>query len=135
MLTIREIDHVVLRVRDLDRMIAFYCDTLGCKVERRVMEIGLVKVRAGRSLIDLVTVTGKLGQMGGRAPGEEGQNMDHLGLRVDPFDSDRIRAELSAAGIDAGEVKSRYGAEGEGPSIYLKDPEGNMLELKGAPAG
>jgi catechol 2,3-dioxygenase-like lactoylglutathione lyase family enzyme len=135
MIHIREIDHIVLRVTDLQRMLHFYCEVLGCPVEKRQEEIGLIQVRAGSSLIDLVPVDGKLGRMGGAAPGAEGRNMDHFCLRVEPFDADAIRAHLSAHGVQAGKVESRYGAEGEGPSIYISDPENNVVELKGPPAG
>jgi glyoxylase I family protein len=134
MIRIRHIDHVVLRVVDLDAMIAFYHNALGCSVERRQDEIGLVQLRAGSCLIDLVPVDGKLGRMGGAAPGAEGRNLDHLCFRVDEFDEAAIRRQLSASGVQAGAVESRYGAEGEGPSIYLADPEGNTIELKGPPA-
>jgi catechol 2,3-dioxygenase-like lactoylglutathione lyase family enzyme len=133
MLNIREIDHLVLRVVDLAAMMRFYCDVLGCSVERRQDEIGLVQLRAGRSLIDLGPVDGKLGLQGGAAPGAEGRNVDHFCLRVEPFDGDAIREHLARAGVAAGEVSSRYGAEGEGPSIYVTDPEGNTVELKGPP--
>ncbi len=133
MIQIREIDHVVLRVTDLDAMLRFYCDVLGCGIERRQEEIGLIQLRAGRSLIDLVPVSGKLGMMGGAPPGAEGRNMDHLCLRVEPFDGEAILAYLKTQNVEAGEIASRYGAEGEGPSIYLKDPEGNVVELKGSP--
>jgi glyoxylase I family protein len=130
----REIDHVVLRVRDPERMQRFYCEVLGCTVERVQAGIGLVQLRAGRSLIDLVDVAGQLGRMGGAAPGREGRNMDHVCLRVDPFDAAAIAAFLRAQGIDPGEVAPRFGAEGSGPSLYLADPEGNTVELKGPPA-
>ncbi|WP_332856605.1 VOC family protein [Duganella sp. S19_KUP01_CR8] len=133
MIRIREIDHLVLRVVELQRMLEFYCGALGCPVERRRDEIGLVQLRAGSSLIDLVPVDGKLGRMGGAPPGAEGRNMDHFCLRVEPFDDAAIRAHLQAHGVTAGQVESRYGAEGEGPSIYLTDPEGNVVELKGPP--
>lgn len=133
MLKLQGLDHLVLRVVDLDDLTRFYVDVLGCAVERRQDEIGLVQLRAGRSLIDLVPVDGKLGRMGGAAPGAEGRNMDHFCLRVEPFDAAAIRAHLAAHGVDAGAVESRYGAEGEGPSIYLADPEGNVVELKGPP--
>ncbi len=134
MIRIREIDHVVLRVVNLDAMIAFYTQVLGCSVERRQDAIGLVQLRAGSALVDLVPVDGKLGKMGGAAPGPQGRNVDHVCFRVDPFDAGAIRAHLAAHGVAAGPVESRFGAEGEGPSIYLDDPEGNMLELKGPPA-
>ena len=131
MIRVREIDHVVLRVADLERALAFYRDVLGCAVERRQDEIGLVQLRAGRSLIDLVPVAGRLGRAGGAAPGKEGRNVDHFCLRVDPFDEAAIRGSLRAHGVDAGPLASRYGAEGEGPSLYLHDPDGNVVELKG----
>ena len=130
---LQQIDHVVLRVRDVAAMQAFYCDVLGCRVERRQDDIGLLQLRAGASLIDLVAVDGKLGRMGGAAPGREGHNMDHLCLRVEPFDRAAVVAHLQAQGVRIGEFGSRYGAQGEGPSQYLFDPEGNLVELKGPP--
>jgi glyoxylase I family protein len=130
-IAIREIDHIVLRVIQLDAMIRFYCEVLGCSIERRQDEIGLVQLRAGSALVDLVPVDGKLGGMGGAAPGKEGRNLDHFCFRVEPFDAAAIRAHLAAHGVQAGPVESRYGAEGEGPSIYLQDPEHNTIELKG----
>jgi len=133
MIHIRDIDHIVLRVVDLPSMLRFYCEGLGCHVERRQDEIGLIQLRAGRSMLDLVPVDGKLGRAGGAAPGKEGHNVDHLCLRVEPFDEAAIRAHLASLGIEAGPVASRYGAEGEGPSIYLSDPQGNVVELKGPP--
>ncbi|HET6436033.1 MAG TPA: VOC family protein [Xanthomonadaceae bacterium] len=132
---VAQIDHVVLRVRDVPAMQAFYRDVLGCAEERRQDAIGLLQLRAGRSLIDLVDVAGKLGRMGGAAPGVEGRNMDHLCLRVEPFDRDAILGHLAAHGVRVGEFGARYGAEGEGPSQYLYDPEGNLVELKGPPDG
>ena len=130
---LRQIDHIVLRVRDVAAMQAFYCDVLGCSVERRQDEIGLLQLRAGASLIDLVGVDGKLGRKGGAAPGAEGHNLDHLCLRVDPFVPQAIVSHLLAHGVRLTEYGSRYGAEGEGPSQYLLDPEGNTVELKGPP--
>ena len=133
MIRIRDIDHLVLRVVDLDAMLRFYCDALGCGIERRQDSIGLVQLRAGRSLIDLVPVEGKLGSAGGAAPGPEGRNLDHFCLRVEPFDEAAIRSQLARYGYSAGPVEKRYGAEGEGPSMYATDPEGNVVEFKGPP--
>ena len=132
-LRISGLDHVVLRVRDLDRALAFYRDALGCREERRLDELGLIQLRAGTSLIDLVPVASPLGQKGGVAPGTEGHNMDHFCVRVQPFDEATIRAHLSAHGIESGPTETRYGAEGSGPSIYIQDPDGNTVELKGPP--
>jgi len=128
------LDHVVLRVADLGRMQEFYCGVLGCTVEKVQAEIGLTQLRAGRSLIDLVDVAGTLGRTGGAPPGREGRNMDHLCLRIEPFDAATLSGHLEAHGVVPGEVVSRYGAEGNGPSMYITDPEGNSIELKGAPA-
>jgi catechol 2,3-dioxygenase-like lactoylglutathione lyase family enzyme len=133
MIRIRDIDHIVLRLRDLQAMLHFYCDVLGCTVERRQDELGLVQLRAGRALIDLVPVEGRLGRAGGAPPGAEGRNLDHFCLRLEPFDEAAIRSHLQSFGIAAGETASRFGAEGSGPSLYITDPEGNTVELKGPP--
>ena len=132
MIKIQDIDHVVFRVRDLDTMVTFYTGVLGAKFEKYQEGPGLYQLRVGTSLIDLVPVDGKLGRMGGAAPGKEGHNVDHVCFRVRPWDETAILDHLKQNGID-GEVVSRYGADGDGPSIYLSDPEGNMLELKGPP--
>lgn len=133
MLRIREIDHLVLRVRDVDAMIRFYGEVLGCPVHRIDEKIRLVQLRAGRGLIDLVPLDSDIGRAGGAGPGPEGRNMDHFCLRVDPWDAEAIRAHLAAHGVEPGPVAQRFGAEGQGPSLYLKDPEGNTVELKGPP--
>lgn len=124
------IDHVVIRARDLDAMLAFYCEVLGCTIERRRDDLGLIQLRAGNALIDLVPVDGKLGAMGGAAPGVEGRNMDHLCLRIADFEVNAVRAHLKAHGVEPGEEGLRYGSTGEAISIYLSDPDGNALELR-----
>jgi glyoxylase I family protein len=133
MIRIRHIDHLVLRVVNLEAMLRFYRDALGCTIERRQDEIGLIQLRAGSALIDLVPTSGKLGRVGGAAPGAEGRNMDHFCLRVEPFDEAAIREQLARHGFSAGPVEQRYGAEGEGPSMYVADPDGNVVEFKGPP--
>ena len=135
MIRIGEIDHVVLRAIDLAAMQRFYCEVLGCVVERWQDGIGLVQLRAGASLIDLVGMDGKLGRQGGAAPGVEGHNVDHFCLRVEDWDEAAILAHLRAHGVRIGELGARYGARGEGPSIYCYDPQGNMVELKGPARG
>ncbi len=129
------IDHVVLRVADVERATRFYCDVLGCREERRVADIGLIQLRAGTALIDLVGVDSELGRAGGAAPGAEGRNVDHVALRIEVFDETALRTHLEAHGVAAGEVKRRYGAEGDGPSLYIEDPDGNTVELKGPADG
>ena len=125
-IAIRNLDHVVVRTADVDRAIRFYCDVLGCRVERRVDRIGLIQMRAGQAMIDLIDAKDD-------PPPEGSGNMDHFAVRLEEFDEAAIRAHLSAHGIAAPEVKSRYGAEGDGPSIYIQDPDGNTVELKGPP--
>ncbi|WP_426102722.1 VOC family protein [Massilia sp. TSP1-1-2] len=134
MFKLRHIDHIVLRVINLDAMMHFYCSVLGCILERRDDAVGLVQLRAGTSLVDLVPVGGKLGSIGGAAPGAQGRNVDHFCFRVEAFDAVAIHAHLAHHGVAAGPVETRYGAEGQGPSLYLHDPEGNTVELKGPPA-
>jgi glyoxylase I family protein len=124
---IGQIDHVVLRVRGLQRALDFYCGVLGCAEERRVEIIGLVQLRAGASLIDLIDAS--------RQPElAQGRNMDHFALTILPFDETAIHAHLAAQGIETGRTEQRYGAQGTGPSIYIHDPDGNQVELKGPPA-
>lgn len=135
MLTIQGLDHVVLRTAQVEGMIEFYRDVLGCTLERRVDEIGLIQLRAGTALIDLVDVNAELGRRGGPPPGKTGRNLDHFCLRVEPFDEPSIRAHLAASNVDAGDTVRRYGAQGFGPSIYVTDPDGNTVELKGPPSG
>ncbi|WP_243286656.1 VOC family protein [Geothrix terrae] len=128
------LDHLVLRVTDLEAMTAFYTRVIGLGLDRQVPDLGLVHLRAGRSMLDLVSVGGKLGASGGAAPGAEGRNQDHFCLRIDPFDEAALRARFAAHGIELSEVHDNYGAEGTGPSVYLRDPEGNVIELKGPSA-
>ena len=129
--TLRAIDHVVLRIRNLDASLHFYCDVLGCVIDKRQEAIGLIQVRAGSSLIDLVPLDGMLGKRGGAGPARDGRNLDHFALQIAPFDEAKIRAHLAAHGIEVAESGQRYGAEGTGPSVYVLDPDGNTVELKG----
>lgn len=125
------LDHVVLRIQDLEKMRAFYIDVLGCTFVDHDTDLGLFQVRAGSALIDLVPLSGKIGSAGGAAPGIEGRNVDHFAIQVTPYDDEAIREYLGARGVELGETRIRGGAEGEGPAIYIKDPEGNTVELKG----
>jgi glyoxylase I family protein len=130
---IRGLDHVVLRVRDTATSVAFYCEVLGCVEERRLDALGLVQLRAGRSLIDLVDVASPIGELGGAAPGADAHNMDHFAVELESFDEAAIRSQLAAHGVEPGPVAERYGALGDGPSMYIRDPDGNTVELKGSP--
>jgi glyoxylase I family protein len=127
-LKVRGVDHLVLRARDLAALERFYVDVLGLTVERRQERIGLVQLRAGAQLIDLVDAKGMLG---GPEPTKAGRNLDHLCLNLDDFDLAAVIAHLEAHGVAVGESGRRYGAGGFGVSVYLTDPEGNGLELRG----
>jgi catechol 2,3-dioxygenase-like lactoylglutathione lyase family enzyme len=128
--SISGIDHIVLRVQDVARALEFYRDTLGCTVEREQRAQGLTQLRAGRSLIDLVAVNGPLGRRELRSAAR-GPNVEHFCLTIVPFDEAALRVHLAAHGIAAEESAVRYGAQGEGRSIYIEDPDGNRVELKG----
>ena len=134
MFKVKHIDHVVLRVTNLHAMLDFYTNVIGCSLEKIQEGLGLYQLRAGSSLIDFIPVDGPLGKLGGAAPGSEGRNLDHFCLRIEPFDGDRILEFLRGRGLQPGKVESRYGADGQGPSIYVTDPEGNVVELKGPPS-
>lgn len=131
---IQAIDHLVLRVVDIERSIRFYQQVLGCEVVKRQAHLGLVHLRAGSSLIDLVSLDGKLGRQGGRAPGAKGRNVDHFCLRIEPFDEAQLIAHLAGFGIaPKGPASTNFGAEGQGLSLYFADPDNNLIELKGPP--
>jgi catechol 2,3-dioxygenase-like lactoylglutathione lyase family enzyme len=126
------IDHVVFRVRDLERSIAFYAGALGCSVVRTREDLGLVHLRAGWSMIDLISVDGPLGSAGGAAPQDHGKNVDHLCLRIEPFNETDLIAHLNAWGAPPrARAAQNFGAEGQGLSLYFSDPDGNVIELKG----
>lgn len=130
-INIRQIDHVVIRVVNLKQMIAWYRDVLGCELERGPGEYRLAQLRAGSSLIDLVDANGPFGKKTGRIPDRDAPNMDHVCLQVESWDTEAVEKQLRQHGVEFGEVRERYGANGMGPSIYLNDPEGNTVELKG----
>ena len=132
--TLRKLDHVVLRVRNVETSLQFYRDVLGCPIDKIQERVGLWQVRVGDSLIDLIPLDGPLGKMGGAAPGDEGRNLDHFAIQITPFDEAAIRAHLAVHNVEITDSGMRYGAEGDGPSIYIKDPDGNIVELKGPAA-
>jgi len=122
-INIAKIDHVVFRVRDMAVSTAFYTDVLGCKLERRILNGDLVQLRAGTAMIDLLASD----QTPMRQP-----NVDHVCLQLTPWDEVSIRAHLSRFDIHPEATAQRYGALGNGPSLYISDPDGNVIELKGA---
>jgi catechol-2,3-dioxygenase len=130
MLQILGIDHIVLRTTQLDEMLQFYCDVLGCSVERSLAEIGLIQLRAGMSLIDLVPVDSELGRLGGKPPSQDGRNLEHFCLSLKAIDEAQLSQYLSEHQIEHEALVERYGAVGFSKSVYVKDPEGNVVELK-----
>ena len=122
---------MVLRVADLDRSIKFYCDILGCQMILRRDDLGLYHLQAGQAQIDLVTLDGVLGQKF-RLPKSDRPNVDHFCLRIEPFDTPALLDYLASHDLETSEVANRFGAEGYGPSLYVEDPDGNTVELKGA---
>jgi catechol 2,3-dioxygenase-like lactoylglutathione lyase family enzyme len=114
MLNIKQLDHVVLRVANLAAMKRFYCEVLGCTVERERDDLGLHQLRAGAALIDLVPVDGPLGRKGGAAPGAEGRNLDHFCLQIADFDVDGVRAHLQTHGVDPGDEGPAVRGQGRG---------------------
>jgi catechol 2,3-dioxygenase-like lactoylglutathione lyase family enzyme len=131
-INITHIDHVVIRARDLPGMVDFYREVLGCRLERGPGELGLAQLRAGQSLIDLLDVDSELGKQGGGPPDHGAPNMDHLCLQVQPWDTEAVQSHLRRHRVDFDEPAPRYGSSGMGLSIYLRDPEGNTVELKEA---
>ena len=133
MIRIQSIDHLVLRTGDVEAMVRFYVDVLGCAVERTLPpETGLTQLRAGNALIDIVAVDSELGRAGGAPPESEGNNLDHFCLQLEPISQPELRAWLESRGVPCGEFQTRYGATGFGPSVYVRDPDGNTVELRGA---
>lgn len=131
--TLRKLDHVVLRIADLQKSLRFYLDVLGCTMDKQQAKIGLYQVRAGDSLIDLIPLDEPLGEIGGAGPQTQGRNLDHFAIQIVPFDEAAIRAHLDRHGVAIDDAGQRYGAEGDGPSVYIRDPDGNTVELKGPP--
>ncbi|WCP67817.1 VOC family protein [Vibrio tubiashii] len=124
------IDHIVLRTSQLDNMVHFYQDILGCVIKREKLDIGLTQLRAGNALIDIVTVDSELGRMGGIAPQQNGRNVDHFCLQISAFEEEELLDYLKQHNITTSGFAERYGAQGYGRSVYVEDPEGNVVELK-----
>ncbi|WP_426204449.1 VOC family protein [Pseudomonas sp. TWP3-1] len=131
---IQHIDHIVLRVENMQRSIEFYQLVFGAEVVKRQEKLGLVHLRAGTSMIDLVDIAGEIGRKGGAAAGIERRNVDHFCLRVEPFDEEALIAHLQSFGLTVEKAALRFGAEGSGLSLYCFDPDGNQVELKGPSA-
>ena len=133
MIRVRKIDHLVLRTTDVPRMVQFYQEVLGCRVERTLPpETGLTQLRAGDALIDIVAVDSELGRAGGGPPGRSGNNLDHFCLELENVGQEELSDWLVSRGVECSEFETRYGAAGFGPSVYIEDPDGNTIELRPA---
>ncbi len=118
------LDHVVLRVRDQAASQAFYCDVLGCSVERINEKFSLVQLRFGEQLIDLLPA-------GDDLPDAERRGIDHVCLSIRCDDLAIVAAALRGRNVTVdGDVVKRFGAYGDGPSLYIRDPDGYKIELK-----
>ena len=103
---------------------------IGCTVETRCPNMAWLQLRAGAALIDLVDISGDEGAWA-RPPAPGGRNMDHVCIATGPWDEAAMRAHLAAHDVAIVEEGIRGGARGDGLSFYVKDPSGNVLELKG----
>ena len=126
------IDHVVLLVRDMAEAQRFYEQVVGCTVDRALPEYGMLQLRTGASLIDLVDIGSEEGAWA-RPEVEGGRNLDHVCIATGPCEEQAMRAHLSRHGVNILEEGIRYGAKGNGFSFYIADPSGNQVELKTPP--
>jgi glyoxylase I family protein len=126
------IDHLLLLVSGKSRTVAFYVDVLGCGIESELPEYGMVQLRAGRALIDLVDVDLSEGRWA-RPEVAGGRNLDHVCIAIDRCDEGKLRGHLAAHGITIIEEGQHRGARGDSLSLYIRDPSGNTIELKGPP--
>jgi glyoxylase I family protein len=124
------IDHVVLLVDGMAAARNFYCEVIGCNVDNELPEYGMLQLRAGAALIDLVDISSEEGAWA-RSPAAGGRNMDHVCLATGAWDETAMRVHLAAHEVEIVEEGIRYGARGDGLSFYVKDPSGNTIELKG----
>lgn len=119
------LDHVVLRVRDQAASQRFHTEVLGCSVDHVNEKVSLIQLRFGEQLIDLFPAG-----PGAAGPGA-GVQMDHFCLSIRCDDLVAVKKALEARGVPlAGDIVERRGSYGTGPSLYLRDPDGFMIELK-----
>ena len=115
------LDHIVLNVADVERSLAFYCDELGLAPER-VEEWRRGEVHFPSARVDAHTILDLL------AAARSGVNCDHVCLVVEPVDLEAVKASGRFDVVDG--PATRSGARGDGTSLYVKDPDGNTVELR-----
>ncbi len=127
---ITEMDHIVLRVKDVDVALKFYTETLGLKPERiEQWRAGEVRFPSARLNADtIIDFFASDQEPGGR---EGSRNQDHFCMVIEPRDMDELKAQFEAIGVDiqAGPGK-RWGSHGDGISLYVYDPDDNVVELR-----
>lgn len=128
--TLAGLDHVVLLVDDMPRALAFYGGVLGCQPGYSYPALGMEQLWCGAALIVLWDITHP-GAAGAVPPAGGGRNVDHICIATGPFDPQALRAHLAAHGVAIEREARHGGARGVGHSVYLRDPFGNLLELKG----
>ncbi len=116
---IHSLDHIVLKTVNKTAILHFYCDVLGCSIEREKPHLRLTQLRAGEQLIDILEVDEK----------PTSQNLDHFCLRISVFDYETLKAYFQKHNVSVYGYDQRHSSQGLGWSCYLKDPEGNQVEL------
>ena len=127
------IDHILLLVKGMQPTVRFYTKVLGCTIEGRLPQYGMLQLRAGSALIDLVDIADSraawaVPQVAG------GRNLDHLCLALGAHDEEKLRRHLARHRVEIVEEGMHAGSRGESLSLYVRDPSGNVIELKGPPA-
>ena len=131
--TLTGIDHVVLLVGDMERATDFYTGVIGCAVDNDLPQFGMRQLRAGAALIDLVDISAEQGAWARpEVPG--GRNVDHVALGLAPGDPEAVRRHLVEHDVEIIEEGDRVGALGDTLSFYIRDPDGNQIELSFPPA-
>lgn len=122
------IDHLLLIVPGMNRAETFYTEVIGCEVEQRLPEYGMMVLQAGASWIELVDVDVDAGNWA-RTDGP-GRNVDHFCLRTDHWDETEMRDHLARHDVVIFEEALHSDADGTSLSFYIRDPFGNAIELK-----
>jgi len=124
------IDHLLVLVEGMGRALAFYEGVLGCEVDERLPEYAMVVLRAGASKIDLADIADERGAWA-RPEVYGGRNVDHFCLALRTSDEAALRAHLAAHRVTIVEEQLSAEAGGDRLSLYIRDPDGNVVELKG----
>lgn len=127
------LDHVVLSVQSIEKMLPFYCDVLGFELTQQNEDGKFAQLCAGNAIVDMLKRRGTPSDDPESTARKNERNMDHFALRLEAFEEDSLRDHLAQFGIDAGKLWRNDGPDGH-YSFYIQDPEGNDIELKGWPA-